>query len=304
MRVLITGANGFLGRNLIRYLEQFDYELVLTDLSPGLFTTTPSWTNNWTIHYCDLESNFDHIQKLIKGVDVVIHLANRARIQPSWSDYESYYNMNITGSQRLFDLSQKNDVKKFIYISSSSVYGNNGTQIQKETDILMPSNPYALSKMAAEFALKIQKQKGSTELVIVRPFTMYGDFMDFGPNALVISKFINAWEKNQPLIIEGSGNQKRDFLHSSDAVIGLKIILDKSVDEDIFNLGSGKSVSVQQLANAVSNRQIRVPDRVGPISVTHADISRLRSLGFEPKVDVITWLTETIQELKLEKIII
>lgn len=301
MRILITGVLGFLGRNLVRYLEQFDDELVLTDLPPGLFADPLPWTNNWLIYHCDLSDNLEPLDKAMTDVDVVIHLANRARIEPSWNDYENYYSLNVTGSQKLFELAQKKAVKKFIYISSSSVYGNNGNQIQRESDPLCPTNPYAVSKVAAELALKAQSQKGHTDLVIVRPFTMYGDFMDYGPNSLVIAKFITALKKGQPLTIDGSGKQSRDFLHASDAVHGIKLIMENSKNGDIFNLGSGTAVVIQRLADAVSNRQVRVPDRLGPVSVTCADISKLSSLGFKPTVDVVEWLTSVVADLKLDK---
>jgi nucleoside-diphosphate-sugar epimerase len=301
MHILITGATGFLGRNLVKYLEQFDYELTLTDLPPDLFHTAVSWDKNWLIHHCDLRTEVDKLATLMRSVDVVVHLANVARITPSWQHYQEYYAVNITASQQLFELAQKNNVGKFIYISSSSVYGNNGSTPQRETDPLCPTNPYAVSKVAAELALQAQRQQGDTKLVIVRPFTMYGDFMDFGPNGLVISKFISAWQQGIPLCIDGSGQQRRDFLHASDAVVGLDLIINNSVDQDIFNLGSGTAVSVQQLADAVSSKQIKIPNRVGAVETTHADITKLRSIGFNPTVDVIAWLTNTIEELKLEK---
>lgn len=303
MKIMITGATGFLGRNLIGKLT--DHDLVLIDLPPDMFdeSVRESWWHNYKIHHADINDDISTIKDQMKGVDVVIHLANKTRIPPSWTQYKTYYQTNIGATQQIFACAQTMSVKKFIYISSSSVYGNNGSTIQKETDPLMPTNPYAVSKMAAEHALRVQAQDHSTELIIVRPFTMYGDYMDFGKEALVIGKFLTAWEQDEPLMIEGTGQQRRDFIHADDAVEGLKLIIEHGHHNDIFNLGSGESVTVRELADLVSQKQILVPERRGAVFSTHADISRLRALGFKPRVRIKEWLTECVNEYKIKETI-
>jgi nucleoside-diphosphate-sugar epimerase len=242
-------------------------------------------------------------RELLDGVDVVLHLANRARIDPSWYDYGDYYNTNITSTQLFFEAAQRAGVKKFIHVSSSSVYGNNGKLKQKESDPLMPTNPYAVSKMAGEWALHVQSLKADTELIIVRPFTMYGDYMDDSRDALVIQKFISAWEKDLPLLLHGGGDQRRDFIHVYDAIRGLMMILEHGENGDVYNLGTGRSVSIKQLADVISHKQVKVPARPGAVAITEADITRMNEIGFEPMVDVIEWLTKIMQELKLKKTI-
>jgi len=299
---MITGANGFLGRNAVESLKQMFDETVLVDRprkdwDERVFS---SWVHNNEVYHAVVGEDVSFVNKLLQGVDTVVHLGNTSRIDPSWAYYQDYYTNNISNTQHFFQQCQQMGVKKFIHISSSSVYGNNGKQVQKETDPLMPTNPYGVSKMAGEWALYVQSQRANTELIIVRPFTMYGDFMDYGTNALVIAKFINAWEKGEPLILHGSGEQRRDFLHVSDAVQGLKLIIEHGEHGDVFNLGTGKSVSIKQLADCVSSKQILGPDREGAISVTHADITRLRNIGYTPNVNVLEWLTNHIEELKLK----
>jgi UDP-glucose 4-epimerase len=194
-------------------------------------------------------------------------------------------------------------VKKFIFASSSSVYGNSNTLIQHETDRLCPTNPYAVSKLAAEAALTSVALGGNTELIIIRPFTMYGDYMAFGDDALVIGKFLQAWENEDPLFIHGNGEQSRDFLHAWDACKGIELIIEHGRHGDIFNLGTGESVTIKQLADIVSQKQVLVPDRKGSVERTQADISRLRALGYKPTVRVLDWLTEQVDERKLKEII-
>jgi UDP-glucose 4-epimerase len=153
--------------------------------------------------------------------------------------------------------------------------------------------------MAAEYALKAQALKGDTELIIVRPFTMYGPFMRTGTYSLVIAKFIKAYINNVPLVLEGTGNQTRDFIHVTDAIAALELIMEHGNHGDVFNIGTGNSVTIKELADVVSSRQIVAPPRTGAIGRTCADISKLTNLGYEPKIQVLEWLTDHLQELKL-----
>jgi len=302
MKIMITGACGFLGQNLVRNLP---HKMILMDQPPHLFdeAVRESWFHDQPIFHADINEHMNVIKDKLKDVDVIIHLASKTRIPPSWDQYPDYYRTNITGAQQLFEACQSVGVKKFILVSSSSVYGNNNTLRQHETDRLCPTNPYAVSKMAAEAALTAVAQGGNTELIIVRPFTMYGDYMDFGDDALVIGKFLRAWENEDPLFIHGNGEQSRDFLHAWDACKGIELIIEHGRQGDIFNLGTGESVTIKQLADVVSQKQVLVPDRKGSVERTQADISRLRALGYKPTVRVLDWLTEQVDERKLKEII-
>jgi nucleoside-diphosphate-sugar epimerase len=305
MKILITGACGFLGRNLVKYLAAFGEELLLTDLPPLLFdedVPAEGWWMDQKIIHCDIDRDLAGLTQYINDIDTVFHLASKTRIPPSWVDYEEYYQTNISSTQRFFELCQLKGVKRFIYVSSSSVYGNNNTDPQTEDSPLMPTNPYAVSKMAAEWALRVQASQGDTELIIVRPFTMYGDWMDQGPNGLVVSKFITALERNEPLTIHGDGEQRRDFLHSSDAVHGLKLIMDYGRPGEVYNLGSGVAVSVNELADIVGQATVRTPDRPGAVRVTNANVDKLKALGYMPQVSVTQWLTDKVKETKLRKL--
>jgi UDP-glucose 4-epimerase len=236
----------------------------------------------------------------MRGVDVILNCAARTRIPKSWSSYREYYEDNIIGTTQLFHLAKNMGVKKFIQFSSSSVYGNNGQTAQTEDGQLCPTNPYAVSKMAGEQALKVEAEGGDTELVIVRPFTMYGQYMKYGDDALVIAKFLEALEKDEPLVLHAAGTPSRDFLHSSDAVTAIQLIIEHSKHGDVFNLGSGKSVTVKELADCVSLKQIVAPNRRGPVQRTCADITKLRKIGFNPSIDVLEWLTAEAKEVKLD----
>jgi nucleoside-diphosphate-sugar epimerase len=300
-KILITGAYGFLGRNIAENWHQ-KHNLVGVDLSPDLWqnVSLEAFHRTIPVYHYDLTCDMHHVAQLLPDVDTVIHCAARARIQPSWGEYHSYYETNIAASHALFESAQKQGVNTFVYISSSSVYGDSTHPAQSESDPLAPTNPYAVSKLAAEHALRAQAQRGSTRLIIIRPFTMYGDYMNFGKNGLVIARFLRAWMDCEPLLLDAGGHQTRDFVHVSDAVRAIELVLDHARHLSVYNIGSGNAVSIKQLADCVSSRQIISPERIGPVAHTRADITKLKQLGYVPKVEVLPWLTDYLEQLKLK----
>ena len=300
-RIFITGVNGFVGRNFVNVLRR-RHTIVGTDLPPGLWDNDPTdplgeWHNSIT--HQDLTA--DYSPDLIGDAQVVIHCAAKTRIGPSWNDYSSYYETNITASQRLFEHCQRRGVKKFIYFSSSSVYGNNGQWIQSEDGPLNPSSPYAVSKMAAEFALKSQALRGDTDLIIVRPFTMYGHHMTFGKYSLAIASFIKAWQAGEPLQLDGGGHQSRDYVHVWDAAQAIDLIIECAVNGDVYNIGKGQSVTIKEIADVISPLQIITPERIGAVNSTLANIDRLRRIGYDPQVDILDWLRVYLDKLTTRK---
>jgi UDP-glucose 4-epimerase len=133
----------------------------------------------------------------------------------------------------------------------------------------------------------------------VRPFTMYGDYMNFGTYSLVIAKFVKALEKDVPLLLEGGGTQERDFVHAHDAIRALELIMEHGRHGDIFNIGTGKTVTVKEIADLVSHKQVIGPERTGAIQRTCADITRLQQLGYTPKIELLDWLTKYIADFKI-----
>lgn len=299
MKILIIGAAGFFGRNLAyAYLASHDISCI--DLPLDLFGDRKDFYDRFDVAGIDIQEDLWQVKQRMMDCDVVIHLANKTRISPSWQEYEQYYSMNIGTTQKIYALSQTLGVKKFIYFSSSSVYGNNGWIPNKESDPLNPTSPYAISKMAAEAALTAQHNRlPKTELIIVRPFTMYGPFMERGKYSLVISKFIEAAQNNDPLLLDATGSQTRDFIHVNDAISALSLIIQHGKSGDIYNIGSGESVSIRELADIVSSKQVHTPPRIGHIEHTLADTSKLKELGWKPRIDVKTWLTNLVADLSI-----
>lgn len=298
-RILITGIDGFFGRNLVeRWIDK--YELLGIDLPPDLFDNQTEEQTKWhhSINHVDIRENWEYYQELFHGVDTVIHCAAKTRITPSWQHYPEYYNTNILGSHNILTVAQKMGVKKLIHFSSSSVYGNQSGPLS-ETSSLHPTNPYAVSKAASEMALTALAPRGDTELIIVRPFTMYGDHMNFGQYSLVIASFLKALSKDVPLMLDGGGNQVRDFVHANDAIDALELIMEHGKHTEVYNIGTGQTVSIKELADIVSPKQIIGPERSGAVQSTWADISKIEQFGYSPKIKVKDWLTSLVTELKL-----
>ena len=293
---MITGANGFFGRNLVQAWKN-RYELTGLDYQ-GHVNSTKEPFDPWHRDVIMQDLTKDQDIPALANQDIVVHLAAKTRITPSWNNIASYYETNITASQQLFRRCQQHGVKQFIYFSSSSVYGNRWSKINESSE-LRPTNPYAVSKTAAEMALSVQAQTGDTELIIVRPFTMYGDYMNFGEGALAIAKFIMAREQDEPLLMEGHGKKERDFVHASDAVRALELIMTQGQHKGIFNIGTGSYVSIKDIADTVSYKQVIVPDRQGAIERTWADISKIQALGYQPSVDLLEWLAVYLKTYNL-----
>jgi nucleoside-diphosphate-sugar epimerase len=296
--IFITGSNGFVGQNLIK-VWQDRHTITGVDCSPRSLQTREVPPTNFNDINADLNEELYAVKDFIQGQDVVVHCAARTRIDPSWSEFKDYYNTNIAMTQDLLRECQLAGVKKFIYFSSSSVYGHSSRRQQSESDPLRPTSPYAVSKASAELALSVQCLKGNTEVVVVRPFTMYGDYMNFGKYSLAIARFLQATEQDHPLILENAGVQSREYVHVLDCVQALELIIEQGRHGDVYNIGTGNSITIKSIADAISSKQIIAPARTGHIDRTCADITRLGHLGYEPKHDLFRWLTEYKKKLKI-----
>jgi nucleoside-diphosphate-sugar epimerase len=273
--ILVTGAAGFFGSQLLPKLKQSGYQVTGLDRNPG---------SDIHLEVADLID--------IDQYDTVIHLANTARIEPSWKDPISYITNNVSTTLRFFQQCQHAGIKRFFYFSSSSVYGNNDVGVQREDSPLCPTNPYATSKATAEQLLTMYSHLGSTELIIVRPFTMYGATMDTGVTGLAVGKYVRSYVRGDPLVIHGTGLQRRDFLHVDDAVDMMLVLLNHTQGSGVYNLGSGHSVSIIEIAKTISTHHRYCENRPGPEYNTCADVTKIKQMGYTSKIKILDWLAE------------
>src|SRR3989344_2362360 len=240
-KVLITGGAGFIGSNLADFLIEKNNEVIVIDnFYSGKKENLNPKAKFFEIDICD----FDKIKPLFEGVDYVFHLAAMPRVPISVDDPVGTTNVNITGTVSVFKASLENKVKRVVFASSSSVYGNQEKLPLYESMTPMPISPYALQNLAGEYFAKIFTDLYGQKVVSLRFFNIYGPRLD--PNSeysLVIGKFLNQLNSNKPITIFGDGNQTRGFCYIDDLVDALikAATSGKIKGGEIINIGSEKS---------------------------------------------------------------
>jgi UDP-glucose 4-epimerase len=304
LTVLVTGGAGFIGSHLVDALVERGYYVRIFDN----FKTGKLENILGHLKSGDAElvrgsiTEIEHVEKVMRDVDYVYHLAAKTSVPQSLLNPSRTFNVNVSGTVNLLRVSSHAKVKKFIFGSSCAVYGDPYTVPVSEAEPADPISPYAESKMAGEqFCLGFYKT-GLLKTVMPRFFNVYGPRTVMNEYAGVIVKFIENSKKEKPLIVYGDGTQTRDFISVFDLVHVLIACLDnENVDGKVFNLGTGKPTTIQDLANIVlelsgSKSKIKnVEEREGDIKHSHADITKAKKLiGFDPKISIKDGLKELI----------
>ncbi|MGV8026728.1 MAG: NAD-dependent epimerase/dehydratase family protein [Anaerolineaceae bacterium] len=304
MRYLITGAAGFLGTPLANSLVSNGHSVVgLDDLSTGdpdhLFSD---------VHLVRGDINDrPKLWTLLQGVDCVYHLAARV-IVPESVLYPREYNLvNVSGTVTLMEAMRDVGVKRVVFISSGSIYGNQRNQPMKETLRPQPRSPYAVSKLAAEYYIRTIGDLWKIETVVLRVFNAYGPGQRLPPaHAPVIPYCIKQTLDNGTIVIHGEGNQTRDYVFVDDVVNAMVRASSVSdINRLIINVGSGKETSVNEIVKIVTELSDTKPEIVhnphhdsGPSRMC-ADITLAqRKLGYQPSVDLKEGLLKTMQQDK------
>lgn len=266
MNILLTGHRGFIGSNLVKKLSA--HTIVGVDLKEN--------------HSC-LDSNYINTLFEFYHFDAVIHLAAIAGVGYSIEHSEEVLTNNIIGFNVLAKAAIKHNVKHFIYASSSSVYGDDGTQ----------KSPYAVSKATNELQAAMYSNLSDIKFSGLRFFTVYGEGIR---EDLAISKFINAMKANEPIYVYGDGEQKRDFTYVDDICEAIKLILesDKDWKNEVFDIGYGSSTSVNELIdvlkgliNQTFDKVVYQDEKAYDVKETLADTDKLFNwFGFKPMYDI------------------
>lgn len=296
--ILVTGGAGFIGSNLIKTLlltgnykvtciDNFDdfYSLAQKEWNIKDFHQNP----NFTLIHGDIRNDED-LEKA-RHIDVIIHLAAKAGVRPSIQNPELYLDVNINGTQRLLDYARKNEIKQFLFASSSSVYGINENVPWIEEDPLMPISPYASSKVAGEMLGHVYSHLYNIRFIALRFFTVYGPGQR--PD-LAIHKFFKAISGEQPIPVFGDGTTSRDYTFVEDTVKGIVAALDYTRSNfEIINLGNHRTVSLANLIGAIEDtcgkKAIidRQEEQPGDVSQTYAEISKAQEyLGYDPSTSL------------------
>ena len=312
MRTLVTGGAGFIGSNLVDQLIDDGHEVIIVDnLDTG---KTENINPKAIFHELDIGSpnlRFDtdgrtvipYLQKLMVGVDVVYHLAALARVQPSIQEPLEYHRTNVTGTLNTLDAARIAGVKRFVFSSSSSVYGDveeRDLPTSEDTQ-LNPMSPYALHKLQGEQYCKLYSDLYGIETVCLRYFNVYGERQPTeGAYCLVMGVFAQQILDGRPITINGDGKQVRDFTYVGD-VVKANIqcgTIDRNWNGDVINIGNGGGYSVNQIADLLeANQRVYNPPVVEPRR-TQADNSKARDLlNWKPTQDLSDWVKGWKKEL-------
>lgn len=293
-KVLVTGGAGFIGSHLTEALVKKGYEVVVVDnCSTGDKNNLINVIDKIDFKEVDL-LDFDELVKITTGVDVVYHLAARPSVPFSVEFPLASRDNNIGITVNMLEASKINKVKKLVFASSSSVYGDQVEEYKNENMNFSPLSPYAVYKTAGEMMCKVYSQTLGLNTVITRFFNVFGPRQN--PNsqyAAAIPLFIKQIKNNQSVIIFGDGEQSRDFTYVDNVVNGLLLAgFNEDVGSaEVFNLACGDSISVNQSVQLIAEF-LKVkpiveyqPVRAGDILVSKADINKAKArLGYEPTV--------------------
>ena len=290
--ILVTGGAGFIGSHLCEGLLARGYAVrVLDSLIYG--------KREWVPAACEFIEgdirDIDACTRAAAGMDGVLHCAAMSRSGPSQEQIDVCTGSNITGTQNMLLAARDAGVKRFIYSGSSTYYGNRPPPHREDdpADIL---NIYGLTKRVGEQYTLLFDQDFNLPSVVLRYFNVYGPRQpETGAYALVLGIFLRRAADGQVLEIHGDGSQRRDFVHVRDVVAANIAALESNVRGAVFNVGSGTSLSVKQLADMISPDQVHTEGRKGDSLATLADISRIKAaLGWAPKVSFVEGLEELL----------
>lgn len=311
---MVTGAAGFIGSHLCERLLQSEYEVTGIDNFDPFYDADVKREN--------LESALRHprfrfvegdirdaelIQSMARDIldgtsgsgtgdsrrafDAIIHLAARAGVRPSLDDPVLYTDVNLVGTTHLLEVAREFKVPKFIFASSSSVYGEREGAPFKETDIVdFPVSPYAATKKAGEVLCHAHHHLYGFAVTCLRFFTVYGPRQR---PEMAIHKFTRAIDRGDTVSVFGDGHARRDFTYIDDVVDGILRALERAGGYRIYNLGNGRTVELQELiiliekASGKTAKLERWSDQPGDVPFTCADISRARTdLGYSPSTPI------------------
>ncbi|WP_286680881.1 SDR family oxidoreductase [Tepidanaerobacter sp. EBM-49] len=312
-RFLVTGAAGFIGSNLVETILRLGYRVRgIDNFSTGKRENIEVFFQNSNFEFMEGDiRDFDMCMKACKGIDYVLHQAAWGSVPRSIEMPLLYEEINIKGTLNMMEAARQNNVKKFVYASSSSVYGDEPNLPKKEGIEGNLLSPYALTKRTNEEYSKLYKEIYNLDTYGLRYFNVFGKRQDpEGPYAAVIPKFIKLLLNNERPIINGDGRQSRDFTYIEN-VIEANLKACKASHEaagQAFNIAYGKREYLIDVYHELCNllgkniEPIFGPERLGDIKHSHADISKAKELlGYNPDWDfgkgiraAIEWYKENL----------
>ena len=288
-RILITGAAGFIGSNLVSsLLRNGGHNIIGLDNFDDFYSRDQKEKNinpfrsNADFHFVEGDVTKMSDLSALGEIDVIVHLAAKAGVRPSILDPISYQSVNVGGTQNLLEFARQRNIRQFVFASSSSVYGINEHVPWSEEDKLMPISPYASTKLSCEMLGHVYSHLYGIRFLALRFFTVYGPGQR--PD-LAIHKFFKSIINGRPIPVFGDGSTRRDYTFVGDTVKGIEGAIDyEGSDFEIINLGNHLTITLSDLISAIEltcdKKAIidRHPEQPGDVPQTYANISKAKKL--------------------------
>ena len=308
MRILVTGGAGFIGSHLVEKLLSLGHDVAILDDFNDFYDPQIKRQNiaavakDVAIHHLDLRDsgavrNLFHREKF----EAIAHLAARAGVRPSIQNPQLYYDTNVDGTLHLLDAARVTGVERFIFASSSSVYGNSkSVPFSEDRQLIQTLSPYGATKIAGEFLCSTYSHLYGMRVVALRYFTVYGPRQR--PD-LAIHQFTGRIHAGKPIDQFGDGTTRRDYTYIDDIIQGTIAALKYDGPMfDIFNLGENETIQLRDLIAGIEHalgekaKINRLPEQPGDMPVTYADISKARELlGYNPSTRLSDGLPRFIE---------
>ena len=290
---LVTGGAGFIGSHIVEQLLNWGHMVVVVD---------NEYSDNDNFHWrkdtlnikADI-TDYEALKKAFTGVSYVFHLAAEARIGPAIENPVNAVNINTIGTCNVLQCAREFGVKKVLYSSTSSGYGmNESPNVETQPDDCL--NPYSVSKVAGEKLCKMYTDLYGLKTIVFRYFNVFGERAPRkGQYAPVTGIFLRQKAAGEPLTIVGDGEQRRDYIYVKDvANANIMAAISNPDDEaygQVYNVGSGKNYSVNEIASFISDDTINIPPRVGEARNSLANIDKIRkTFAWKPEMNVEEWI--------------
>lgn len=282
MKVLITGSSGFLAQHIVPRFQLIGHEVIGVDKRPGLFTTKQ--LDVFDLNFRDL-----------MGVDAVVHLAWRTNIPDCSRHPRESTRENIDMTIHILELAKEAGVKKFFFPSTASLYGNNPTPWKED----MPAAPiehYSWQKLACESACKMYAGMG-LNTVVARFFQIFGEYQR---DDTALAAFLRAKKNGKPITLTETTAQssfksaQRDFVYAGDVAEAVYLLVhdNRAQNGEIYNIG-GTVHTIEEIATEIGGEVVWIPRRDWEVERHEGDLTKIKALGWQPKVDVLQWLQHT-----------
>ena len=310
-KCLVTGGAGFIGSNLVDELIKQGNEVITFDNESAECNEKFYWNDKSQNYKYDI-CNYEKTRSLYDGVDYVFHLAAESRLQPAILNPIEAITKNAVGTCTVLQCAREAGVKRVVYSSTSACYGLKNSPPMIETMPLDCLNPYSYTKVAGENLCKMYSEMFGLETVILRYFNVYGERSPIrGQYAPVIGVFMRQRQAGEDITVVGDGEQRRDFVHVKDIakanIIAATfnppeyIVTDDIIHNywkwgQIFNIGSGKNHSINEIAGMIGGNKTHIPQRVGEARHTLANINKAKTvLRWQPEISVEEWIASKVK---------